>query len=640
MQEHPAGLDAVPRFLFGKWLALSALVALVLGFALGEVRGWPFLIQPLQTQLAQRLGRSVQLLPVAAPGSARLHFWGGLSLQTPWLQVGAPAWSQAPHLLQARDVEVQLRYIDAWRAWQGQQLLVRSLRASQLDVVLERRADGLASWQMQDRQDSSPAPVAPLLQAVNLSQGQLRYNDAKLGLELQAQAVLKDSQLKLQLQADAGRAHMDFDGEADDLSHLDRAQGTFTLQGPSMAVVGVPLGITLPTTGAFKAQGQLRHSDKLWNVVLSAVQVGSSRLSGHFIFDTRKPLPQLSGTLAGERLNLLDLGPALGSEPTPTRRRGRVLPSRRFDLASLRIMDADVAIAIGTVDLNTRRLAPLQPLNVRLQLSQGVLSLNDLDARLGQGHVGGKLSLNGQLDRAHWVADLHWDGVALEQWIHQTRSKGLPPYVTGRAQGQASLQGNGRSTAEILASLRGRITATVQGGTVSHLLVEVGGPDMAESLGVMVQGDLPLRLDCAVADLTVAAGVARPQVLVLDTSDSTVWMDGSVSLASETLDLRAVVAPKDFSPLTLRTPLHVGGSFAAPQVSVEKGPLGLKLSSALLLGLINPLAALIPLVDTGSRDASQQEASACQAQLQKKLQQKLQHTPQPPAQQQHKATAP
>ncbi|RFO97129.1 hypothetical protein DIC66_08260 [Rhodoferax lacus] len=608
--------------LLGLGALLGLALLLAIGFALGEARGWPLLIQPLQTELTQRLGRSVQLVPVAtpgtpddktaAPGSARLHFWGGLSLQTPWLQVGAPAWSQAPHLLQARDVEVQLRYIDAWRAWQGQQLLVHSLRASQLDVVLERRADGLASWQIQDRPDSSPAPAAPLLQTVNLSQGQLRYNDAKLGLEARAQAVLKDSQLKLQLQADAGRAHMEFDGHADDLAHWDRAQGTFTLQGPSMAAVGVPLGITLPTTGAFKAQGQLRHSDKLWDVVLSAVQVGSSRLTGHFIFDTRKPLPQLSGTLSGERLNLLDLGPALGAEPAAAHRRGRVLPSRPFDLASLRTMEADVAIAIGTVDLNTSRLAPLQPLNARLQLSQGLLSLSDLDARLGPGHIGGKLSLNGQQDRAHWVADLHWDGVALEQWIHQTRSKGLPPYVTGRAQGQASL--------------RGRITATVQGGTVSHLLVEAGGLDMAESLGVMVQGDQPLRLDCAVADLTVAAGVARPQVLVLDTSDSTVWMDGSVSLASETLDLRAVVAPKDFSPLTLRTPLHVGGSFAAPQVSVEKGPLSLKLGSALLLGLINPLAALIPLVDTGSRDASQQEALACQAHLQQKLQGKL---PQP-----------
>ena len=52
---------------------------------------------------------------------------------------------------------------------------------------------------------------------------------------------------------------------------------------------------------------------------------------------------------------------------------------------------------------------------------------------------------------------------------------------------------------------------------------------------------------------------------------------------------------------------------------MEKKPLGLKLGSALLLGLLNPLAALIPLVDVGSSGVAQQQAQICQAHLQKKL---------------------
>ena len=74
---------------------------------------------------------------------------------------------------------------------------------------------------------------------------------------------------------------------------------------------------------------------------------------------------------------------------------------------------------------------------------------------------------------------------------------------------------------------------------------------------------------------------------------------GRVSLADETLDLRLTVSPKDFSPATLRTPVHVSGSFSAPEVELEKGPLGRKLAASILLGLINPLAALIPLLDPG-----------------------------------------
>lgn len=594
-------------------LALGPLL-LVLGLALGESQGWPWLVQPLQNQLTERLGRSITLAD--GERNAHLHFWGGVTLQSPWLEVGVPDWSHSPYLVSARDVTVQLRYTDLWHAWQGQQLVVRSVRASQLDVLLERLPDGRASWQ---GPNSATPPPPPRLEAVEVPAGKVHVTDAMLGLELQAQIQASGTRLGLQLTARIGQARLAFQGQSEDPLHLDQVKGHFTLQGPSLAAVGAPFGVTLPTTGAFKAQGQLHRGEQIWDVVLDAAQVGDSRLGGNFRFDTRGPLPRLTGTLSGALLRLNDLGPALGAEPAPVAGRAKVLPSRPFDLAALRVMDADVAIALQAADLNTPLLEPLRPLNARLVLSNGVLVLEALDARIDQGHLGGTLALDGQQERAHWVAALNWEGVALQHWIHQARAKGLPPYLSGQLQGHALLQGNGHSTAEILASLQGRIFTTVQDGALSHLLVEASGLDAAEALGVYLQGDRPLPLDCAVADLTVAQGVMRPAALVLDTADTTIWMDGTLSLAQETLDLRAMVAPKDISPLSLRAPLHVGGSFAQPQVSVEKKPLGLKLGSSLLLGLLNPLAALIPLVDVGSSDVAQGQAQICQAHLQKKL---------------------
>jgi uncharacterized protein involved in outer membrane biogenesis len=286
-------------------------------------------------------------------------------------------------------------------------------------------------------------------------------------------------------------------------------------------------------------------------------------------------------------------------------------------------MDADVQIDLDQVDTNSKLLEPLRPFATHLRLSAGVLTLTDIDARTAQGHLGGTLALNGQQSSAHWVAALNWDGVQLQRWLHLKRAAGQPPFVTGQLQGHATLQGSGRSTAEILASLQGSIATNVEHGTLSHLLVEMGGLDLAESLGVLVKGDNALVLDCALADLTVSAGTLRPRLLVLDTSDSTVWMDGSVSLATETLDLRAVVAPKDFSLLTLRAPLRIQGSLAHPAVTVEKAPLGIKLGSAVLLGLLNPLAALLPLIDAGNPQAARDRAASCQARVHQKLQSAL-----------------
>ena len=290
-----------------------------------------------------------------------------------------------------------------------------------------------------------------------------------------------------------------------------------------------------------------------------------------------------------------------------------MLPGRPFDLKVLRVMDANVLIDIAHVDLNTSLLEPLRPLHAHLQLAGGVLTLRDLEARTADGQLRGSMALDGRSSKALWSANVRWDGVRLERWIHQERKSGVPPFVSGRMNGRANLKGEGRSTGEILATLDGTARTELQGGAVSHLLVEAGGLDIAQALGVLFKGDDALPVQCAVADLVAQDGVFRPRVMVLDTADSSVWVDGTLSLATEALDLRAVVMPKDFSPLTLRTPLRVSGSFGNPEVSVEKGPLGLKLAGAVLLGLINPLAALIPLIDPGDADAARQGAAGCQS---------------------------
>lgn len=652
------------------WIPAALALALCLGFAVAESLGWPFLADPLQSQLRQRTERTLRLQATPASDGVpalRLHFWGGIRVQSPLLEISAPAWSRAPYLLSAQDVDVRLRYGDVWRAWQGQQLVVQAVSASQLTVYLERLADGRASWQLSTH---SSTPQPPHVQTLAVRAGTLHYNDMPLALNLEAELTLgnaeptlsavpaepqqvlrgtahgdfrKDAfQLRLQstgalpweaeaaqgtpvaikLAASVGRASLDFDGTAQDLLHLNGLNGAFRVQGPSLAAIGAPLRLTLPTTPPFQANGQLQRSGARWTLALQQARVGASQLSGAFAFDAAARPPRLSGTLKGTLLKLVDLAPAVGA-PLPgdgTAPRTKVLPTRPFDLAALRAMDADVQIAIEQVDANTRLLEPLRPFAAHLQLTAGVLTLTDIDARTAQGHLGGTLALDGQQDRAHWVAALHWDGVQLQRWLHQTRTAGMPPYVTGQLQGHATLQGSGRSTAEILSTLQGDIGATVEQGTLSHLLVEAGGLDLAESLGVYAEGDNALVLDCALADLAVAGGTLRPRLLVLDTSDSTIWVDGSVSLATEQLDLRAVVAPKDFSVLTLRAPLHIRGSLAHPAVSVEKGPLGLKMGSALLLGLLNPLAALLPLVDVGSRQDAKDNAASCRAHMQRKLQ--------------------
>jgi len=414
-----------------------------------------------------------------------------------------------------------------------------------------------------------------------------------------------------------GRAELNFEGSSTHIASLADLAGRFTLSGPSLAAVGDPLGVTLPTTAAFLSRGVVVREGDTWRVRLDNATVGGSHLHGAFTYQRDRPVPLLAGRLGGSRLLLVDLGPVLGAT-SPAKPRGRkVLPTRPFDLAALRAMDANVLIDLGEGDLNTRWLEPLRPLRAHLQLVGGVLTLHHLEARTAQGALRGTVRLDGRGPQALWRAELAWSDVRLERWVRQVRVAGGPPvvlpWVSGRLNGWAQLQGQGRSTADILASLQGRIRTELEGGTVSHMAVEIAGLDLAGVLGVWLKGDRALPVPCAVADWVGTHGVFRPQPWVLDSGGTTVWIEGTLSLATEALDLRAVVVPQDFSPLTLRTPLRVQGSFAHPLVTFEKERLSLKLALSWLLATgLNPLAAVLPLMDPGDAAAVRRGAAQCQ----------------------------
>jgi uncharacterized protein involved in outer membrane biogenesis len=649
---------------------LATVLALLVTVAIGEAVGWPFLAGPLQQLLGQGLDRPVQISP--GPGFA-VRFVGHPRLRATQLTVAAPGWSDAPHLLLAQDLEVELRWVDLWRARQGQPLRIHRLQAATLDVHLERQADGRASWTL-GRQPAADAPPAPLPRVGSLLPGRalIHVRDHTQALELQARLTREADrdgadttgavqwllradgllrQLPVQIEMDAssepsaapaegslaplylklkahvGRARLDYTGYAHDLLQGVVLDGRFKLQGPSLAAVGDLVGVTLPTTAAFQSRGSVVKQGSRWRVQVDDATIGASRLDGRFVYAGGLRVPLLTGRLGGSRLLLRDLGPVVGVAAAPAPEAAasaaplkvalhKVLPGRPFDLGALRAMDAQVEIDIASVDLNTRLLEPLHPLRATLGLKGGVLSVGAIDARTAQGRLTGQLGLDGRGALALWTADLRWSGLRLEQWIRQERAAAAPPWVSGQLNGRVTVQGRGRSTAEILATLTGTARSDLQGGVVSQLAIEAAGLDLAESLGLLVTGDRVLPVTCAVADLVADGGVWRTRTLVLDTPDSTLWVDGTVALDSETMDLRVVVSPRDLSPLALRSPLRLRGSLANPVVSVDKGPLGRKVATSLLLALLNPLAALIPLIDTGSAAAAGRGGADCQRLMQ------------------------
>jgi len=667
------------------WASAGVVGLLVAMVVVGEAAGWPFLRQPLERAMARGAGVAVQL-----QGAVKLHLIWRPRLEVEHLRIASDPRFKAPHLLDAQRATLVWRWGDVWRWRRGDTLHLQALRADVLDAHLVRTADGQANWQLGAKEtppkeaDDSVEAALPSFGNLTVGQGQIAWVDAMQDADVAVQVRGSDGSaasgpgagyhasltgryraLPLKLAVRAGSTlpllqdpdiaadapwvpvtikgtvastRVLFDGQAASLLGTPRMQGKVEVAGPSLADVAKPLGLTLPRTPAFDLRGELQQDAGVWRLKTTRAHIGSSRLQGDMQYQQRTQPPRLTGTITGPKLALADLGPAIGGNrkagtaapaDTPA---GRALPQRRFDLPSLKAMDADVQMAIQELDFGTQAMAPLRQLKTRVLLDGGVLRLEDLQAVVSGGQVKGMTALDSNANPAKWEARLAFEGIDMAGWIRGLRpdsAEGKAPpatataalkrerkearqggeqsvqaYLTGVLSGNLHLRGAGNSTAAILGSADGPLHLRLREGTLSHLITEAMGLDLAQALEVVITGDRPLPLRCARFDLVARNGLIKPTLAVMDNKDSTMWITGQVSLRDESLNLHVVTRPKDWSLLSLRTPVTITGTLVDPAVGIEpKGLIGRVLGALALGAVAGPAAAILPLMETGKGEA-------------------------------------
>jgi AsmA family protein len=644
------------------WALAGVATVVVVTLVVAEWSGWPFLRGPIEKVASRNAA-----VPVQLQGRFRAHLMGRPRVEVEHINIASDERFGAPHLLDARGVSLAWRWGDVWRWQRGERLRLQALRADTLDARLRRLDDGKANWQLGAREprpeeaEAEPLGGLPRFGSLVIGQGRIDWKDpvadvdvdirlrgregeaeaaTSAGYEATANGRYRAMPLKLQVRAGStlpllqdpdtatdapwvpvrvegavATSRLLFDGQAAALLGTPRLQGALELQGRSLAAVGRPLGITLPQTPPFDLRGTLSQEAGVWRLQATRANIGTSRLGGDLRFHQRERPRRLTGELTGKKLAFADLGPAIGASDGAkgdaagdAKGGAKVLPQRRFDLPSLTVMDADVRVAINEVDFGTPAMAPLSGLLTRVRLNAGVLRLDELEAKVAGGRIKGATQLDANARPAKWDATLDIAGVDVANWVRGLRREQASPYLTGVLHARLDVRGAGNSTAQILGSLDGPIDLRLRDGTLSYLVTEAMGLDLAQALGVVITGDKPLPLRCARFDLLARNGVVEPRLAVLDNRDSTVRINGQVNLNDESLALRLVTQPKDWSPLSLRTPVTVTGTLGDPDVGIEGRKLAGRVIGAIALGAAaGPAAAVIPLVERGQK----QEGDPC-----------------------------
>jgi uncharacterized protein involved in outer membrane biogenesis len=418
--------------------------------------------------------------------------------------------------------------------------------------------------------------------------------------------ALQDANRPFPVQADvkAGDLHIAFVGTVTDPARLAALDLRLWLQGNSMARLYSLTGVTLPETPPYATEGRLiGHFNASGNVFTYenfTGRVGGSDLNGSLTYTARKPRPLLQGELVSHLLQFSDLAPVIGADSKASKARrgdataqpgGRVLPVEEFRTDRWKAIDADVKFTGRRIIKNSS--LPITDLYAHVVMTDGVLSLEPLKF----GVAGGSLA-----------SDIHLDGATAPlkgrfamQARHLKLKQLFPNFKTmqsalGEINGDASLSATGNSPAALAATSNGEVKALVTQGTVSRLLMEAAGLNVANVVYEKLFGNRDVNINCAAADFVATDGVLDSRVFALDTDDAVINIDGHVNLRDETMDLGVHPHTKGFRVFSLRSPLYVKGTFKDPHVGVNAAALALRGGAAIGLGLINPFAALLPLL--------------------------------------------
>jgi uncharacterized protein involved in outer membrane biogenesis len=596
---------------------------------------WNWLRGPVAKYIGAKLERDF-----AINGDLHVKLANPIEITANDVVLGNASWSADPIMAQARQISIHL----SPRPLLSKQIVVPEVALSQPQLLLERNTEGKANW---DFASSKSDGSAPTISTLRIDDGKLRYRDPIVetdvtlalkseksatgelgpairftgkgelqkrafqieGLSMSSLLNRKDSDpFRLQVEASAGNIRASFSGSFI-LVGFNDIDGQLTLEGADLAELFPIIPVPLPWTPPYHLAGHLqRHNDE-WTFREFTGKVGSSDLAGNFVVHIKQPRPAVVADLQSQRLNYKDLGGLVGIPPgekpaannsTPQKKEAakravsdKVLPDIPYNLEKLSLVDADVRFRAQRFQESN---LPLDNLDTHLDLQAGLLKLEPLNFGVGGGQVAANLVLDGRQPLIRTTADVTVRNVELKEVFPALKP---PNGSAGKITGRARLTSSGNSIAKMLGSLNGEIALLTTGGQASTLTLVLTDLDLARAAALLLRGDDNSTIRCVVADLVAKDGTLNAQSFVADTSAVNITGDGNISLRDEQYDLHLKTKSKRPSPLALRGPIAILGTFKQPKVTPEIGPLAARLGASIALGALAWPLALLPLIDPG-----------------------------------------
>jgi uncharacterized protein involved in outer membrane biogenesis len=454
----------------------------------------------------------------------------------------------------------------------------------------------------------------------------------------------------------AGTTRLKVEGTIADVVNISAIDVKLEIAGQTLASLYPFLLLPLPASPPYDFRGHLVQKGNRYAIDDLTGKIGSTDIAGSGAYVQKQPRPLLTAKLSSKLLDIADLGPVIGIETkdtqgaaskgntatkpgsqargkgasraaasrprqgdTNTRQQAQakerqsggdkilpagsaappnsgILPSGKFEGGRLKAIDAEVDYSAAKLKAPTA--LPVENMKFSFRLHDAVAKLAPLEFGFAGGHILSDITIDAQQDKAlRSIFNVDFRNIKVAKLFPT-----MPDVAKGVGElgAQIRLSGTGNSIADVAGSSNGSVTAAIANGRISNLLDAIAGLNGGKVISLFVGGDKDIAVNCGGIAFNVKDGIGQSQLFVIDTEQTRVDGSGTFNLKDEKFDITVVPKPKNPGILSLRTPVHLYGSFRHPEYGLDKGQLALRAGATAALALLNPLTALLPLIETGS----------------------------------------
>ena len=559
------------------------------------------------------------------------------------------AWGTRPEMLKLGHVEAKVALFPMLSG----DIEIERLILEDMDLLAETNEDGVGNWVFGDKrhedrddgEDDSGGDL-PVIDDLRIDNALVHYRDGQTGerhvvmiahaeadgggasggnfalegvwnnspIDASGSIGPGDENVAVAFVIEMFGAKTEMSGTVGELDEFEDVALHVRVAGEKLSDLNVIAG-SLPAVGPYALQADLRDGANGTYILENfKAQIAENDLAGRLELSSGKR-PRLTADLTSALLDLdALLAKANGDAPVPssdvsdadaTGEAGtspedagqkRVFSEEPLNFAALDEADARVSLKVS--ELRYRGLS-LRDAKLDLELEQGLLRIEPVQAGLGDGDVVARIELQSRSARPELQLEfglIDVDLAAVKPLFD------LSDIISGPLDLEIVLAGQGRSAHEIAATLGGRVNLEIGAGTIPNAYVDLIAADLLRFIVSGAEGDAA-QLNCFVARFDVKNGVALNTALLFDTALTTTAGKGQIDLGRELADLTVVPRPKDPSLLSLAIPVVIDGPLLDLSYNLKKEEALLGLAGTVLgTALMGPFGILIPLVSAGSGD--------------------------------------